>query len=121
MMVRLFEKLAPERTKIEKDRLDHEAEVESRKADLAEREVVALEQIGMSLAIIKTRQDDIDKNITDWKSAQDRHLSLLSTSLVTANQSLAVILDRVGRFNASTVNINTGTSASPTDQPQQEK
>lgn len=66
--------------------LDRQNDIEEKRIDLREREVVALEQIGKSLAIIDTRLQTLDKK-TD----------LITTGLVTANQALAIMMDRVHR------------------------
>jgi hypothetical protein len=66
--------------------LDRQAEIEEKRIDLRDREVVALEQIGKSLIMINTRLESLD------------HKSdLMTTGLVTANQALAVMLDRAHR------------------------
>lgn len=66
--------------------LERQIELEERRTDLRDREVVALEQIGKSLIVIDTRLQALDK-----KS------DLMTTGLVTANQALAVMLDRAHR------------------------
>lgn len=65
------------------ERLD---ELEEKRIDLRDREVVALEQIGKSLVMIDTRLQGLD-----------RKTDLITTGLVTANQALAVMLDRAHR------------------------
>jgi|WetSurMetagenome_2_1015567.scaffolds.fasta_scaffold37235_2 hypothetical protein len=66
--------------------IDHATELEEKRLDLHDREVVALEQIGKSLIMIDARLQSLDKK-TD----------LMTTGLVTANQALAVMLDRAHR------------------------
>lgn len=66
--------------------LERQLEIEEQRIDLRDREVVALEQIGKTLIVIDTRLQ-----------ALDRKSDLLTTGLVTANQALAVMLDRVHR------------------------
>lgn len=66
--------------------IDKQIELEEKRTDLREREVVALEQIGKSLVVIDTRLQGLDK-----KS------DLITTGLVTANQALAIMMDRVHR------------------------
>lgn len=66
--------------------LERQAEIEEKRIDLRDREVVALEQIGKSLIVIDTRLQ-----------ALDRKSDLMTTGLVTANQALAVMLDRAHR------------------------
>lgn len=85
--------IIPARVNERKMELDQQAllvekqiEQEAKRSDLREREVVALEQIGKYLVIIDTRQQALDKK-TD----------LLTTGLVTANQALAIMMDRVHR------------------------
>lgn len=85
--------IIPARVKERKMMLDQQSlliekqlEQEAKRSDLREREVVALEQIGKYLVIIDTRQQALDKK-TD----------LLTTGLVTANQALAIMMDRVHR------------------------
>lgn len=70
----------------QKHNADHQMELEEQRIDLREREVVALEQIGKYLVILDTRLQSMDKK-TD----------LLTTGLVTANQALAIMMDRVHR------------------------
>ena len=66
--------------------IDKQIDQEEKRTDLREREVVAMEQIGKYLVIIDTRLQNMDK-----KS------DLLSTGLITANQALSVMMDRVHR------------------------
>jgi hypothetical protein len=66
--------------------IDHATELEEKRLDLRDREVVALEQIGKSLIMIEARLQNLD-----------RKTDLMTTGLVTANQALAVMLDRAHR------------------------
>lgn len=66
--------------------VQHQIELEEKRIDLREREVVALEQIGKSLVVIDTRLQGLD-----------RKTDLITTGLVTANQALAIMMDRVHR------------------------
>ena len=66
--------------------IERAAEIEEKRIDLREREVIALEQIGKSLVVIDTRLQGLDK-----KS------DLVTTGLVTANQALAIMMDRLHR------------------------
>jgi hypothetical protein len=66
--------------------IERQLELEEKRIDLRDREVVALEQIGKSLIVIDTRLQGLDHK-TD----------LITTGLVTANQALAVMLDRAHR------------------------
>ena len=81
---KFFEMVIPARAKQQEMKLEIDAEVEARRLDIQEREVIALEQIGKSLIAIETRLEQ-----------QDNKIDLLSASLVTANQALAVVLDRI--------------------------
>jgi hypothetical protein len=64
--------------------MDRQVEIEEKRLDLREREVVALEQIGKTQVGMELRLQSLEKK-TD----------LLTTGLVTANQALAIMMDRV--------------------------
>lgn len=66
--------------------MERQTEIEEKRIDLREREVIALEQIGKTLVMLDTRLQ-----------GSDRKLDLLTTGLVTANQALAIMMDRVHR------------------------
>jgi hypothetical protein len=66
--------------------MERQVELEEQRIDLREREVVALEQIGKSLVVIDTRLQSLD-----------RKSDLITTGLVTANQALSIMMDRVHR------------------------
>ena len=74
----------PARAKQAEMKIEAEAEREARRLDIREREVIALEQLGKTLITIDTRMEQMDRKV-----------DLLSASLVTANQALAVVLDRI--------------------------
>lgn len=86
MVLKLGELVVPQRTRLAQLKQAEEREIEARRVDLREREVIALEQIGKSLIMIDTRIQ-----------GQEKQLDLLTTGLVTANQALAVMLDRINR------------------------
>lgn len=65
---------------------ERQNELEEKRIDLREREVIALEQIGKSLVVIDTRLQ-----------AADRKEDLIITGLITANNALGIVLDRVHR------------------------
>jgi hypothetical protein len=73
---RLLEKVVPQR-------MEQQERAAERKQDLEERHVVALEQIGKSLVLIENKQHQ-----------QEQVMSIVTTSLTAANQSLAILLDR---------------------------
>src|SRR5687768_11571892 len=81
---KLGEMVLPARAKQQEMKLKAEAEQEARLIDIQEREAVALEQIGKTLVAIDTRLQH-----------QDDKIDLMSAGLVTANQALAIILDRM--------------------------
>ena len=80
------ELIIPARFK-EKERLvDVQIEQERARSVLREREVLAMEQIGRYLAALDVRMQN-----------QESKIDLLTASLVTANQALSVVLDRISR------------------------
>lgn len=71
----------------EKEKLvDIQIEQERQRSILREREVIAMEQIGKMLATMDVRMQN-----------QESKIDLLTASLVTANQALSVVLDRINR------------------------
>lgn len=97
----VVEKLAPERiAKIKAKAKDEErrdraaSDSADFERDLRERDVIAKEQTAKALLLIDTHMQ------TDKKTIQDQ-LSLLTTGLIAANQSLAVLLDRTMQRRAS--------------------
>lgn len=86
LLHKVMELIIPERSKERLRLLEIEKEKINVQTDLKEREIVALEMIGKNLAIIETRLQTQDKNI-----------STMLVGISVANNALAVILDRVHR------------------------
>lgn len=86
LAVKLGEILVPAWSKSKQSLVEVQVEQEKIRSSLREREVVALEQIGKSMVVIDTRLQNLEQKI-----------DLLGHSLITANQALAVVLDRVNR------------------------
>lgn len=90
----VIDKLAPERIQ----RMQLEAEESERREersieneqferDLRERDIIAKEQTAKALLLIDAHMENANRDIKD-------QLTLVTTGLITANQSLAVLLDR---------------------------
>lgn len=62
---------------------ERQIEIEEKRADLREREVVAMEQIGKTMAIIETNQRHMGTN-----------LQTIASSVNLGNQALMTLLDR---------------------------
>jgi hypothetical protein len=89
-----IEKMAPERMakmKMIADENERQDKIllerEQFDRDLRERDVIAKEQTAKALLLIDSHMQSADRNIHD-------QLQLVTTGLITANQSLAVLLDR---------------------------
>ncbi len=82
----LTETYFPSKVKERQQEMAHKEELEERQLDLREREVAAMENIAKSLAVIDTRVQSVKHK-----------LDLTTTSLITANQALAIIMDRTAR------------------------
>lgn len=80
---RVLDRIIPERMRKQESQRERELALEEKKADIKEREVVALEQIGKGLAILQNNQEDIEERLSEIMSA-----------LRYTNQSLAVLIDR---------------------------
>lgn len=90
----VIDKLAPERIQRmklaaeESERRDERSiENEQFERDLRERDIVAKEQTAKALLLIDSHMQSANRDIKD-------QLTLVTTGLITANQSLAVLLDR---------------------------
>lgn len=90
----VIDKLAPERMEkirvaAEEAKREDEAEFERDQfdRDLRERDIIAKEQTAKALLLIDAHMESSNRDIKD-------QLTLLTTGLITANQSLAVLLDR---------------------------
>lgn len=86
LTAKLGDLIVPAWSRNKQQMIEKQMEQDRARLALREREVVALEQIGKSMIVIDTRLQSIEHKV-----------DLLATSLVTANQALAVILDRVNR------------------------
>jgi hypothetical protein len=90
----VIDKLAPERIQRmqlaaeESERRDERAqENEQFERDLRERDIIAKEQTAKALLLIDSHMESANRDIKD-------QLTLVTTGLITANQSLAVLIDR---------------------------
>lgn len=90
----VFDKLAPERIQrmklaAEESRRRDERSIENEQfeRDLRERDIIAKEQTAKALLLIDAHMQTANRDIKD-------QLTLVTTGLITANQSLAVLLDR---------------------------
>jgi hypothetical protein len=90
----VIDKLAPERIQRmqlaaeESERRDERAlENEKFERDLRERDIIAKEQTAKALLLIDSHMESANRDIKD-------QLTLVTTGLITANQSLAVLIDR---------------------------
>lgn len=99
----LINKLTPERLarlKMEADQKEREdkatIEREEFERELHERDVIAKEQTAKALLLIDAHMQ------ADKKTVQDQ-LALLQTSMITANQGLAVLLDRTMQRRATDI------------------
>lgn len=83
---KLGEMIVPAWSKSRQQLVEVQMKQEEMRSSLREREVIAMEQISKALAVIETRLQQTEQK-----------LELITTSLVTANQALAVMLDRANR------------------------